>query len=249
MNPPFRGTRPQNTDRSPARRHFSPNVVVLTLLVPQGAEERAIRRAAPAANVVAVRAGTNAAHLPENLPDGLIVVMGLCGALRNVRTGDCTIFRDVSDEAGRYTFDDELVRTFAAKLPAAKLVHGCTANHVVTRATERAALAAAYGADVVDMEGTHLARALAAQGRASVIVRVASDDPSFDLPPIEDAFSPTGTLRPLHLARAFTTHPIAALRFIRNVRHALQILGAVAATLAVSPSASIVPATTKERPR
>jgi hypothetical protein len=205
--------------------------VELTLLVPQGAEERAIRRAAPAANVVAVRAGAKAAHLPERLPDGLIVVMGLCGALRNVRTGDCTIFRDVTDEAGRYTFDEELVRTIAAKLPAAKLVHGCTAGHVVTRAAERAALAAAYNADAVDMEGTHLARALAARGRASVIVRVASDDPSFDLPPIEDAFDPTGNLRPLHLARAFAAKPIAALHFIRNVRQALTTLTTTAATL------------------
>ena len=201
------------------------------MLVPQGAEERAIRRAAPNATVVAIRAGARAAVLPEQLPAGLIVVMGLCGALRGLRTGDCAIFRDVVDEAGRYTFDDELVGGMHAMLPAAMLVHGCTVGHVVTRATERAALAAAYGADAVDMEGTHVARALAARGRASLIVRVASDDPSFDLPPIEDAFDADGTIRPFHLARAFAARPVAAARFIRDVRRSLTALGAVAAAI------------------
>jgi hypothetical protein len=62
-------------------------------------------------------------------------------------------------------------------------------------------------------------------------VRVASDDPSFDLPPIEDAFAPSGAIRPLHLARAFATHPAAAARFIRDVGVALKTLGRVAATL------------------
>jgi hypothetical protein len=170
--------------------------------------------------------------LPEELPAGLIVVMGLCGALRGLRTGDCAIFRDVVDESGRYTFDAELVRSIHAQLPSAILVHGCTVNHVITRATERAALAAAYSAEAVDMEGTHVARALTARGRPSVIVRIASDDPTFDLPPIEEAFTPTGKIRPLHLARAFATHPIAAARFIRDVRRALTTLGTTAAVIA-----------------
>jgi hypothetical protein len=202
------------------------------VLVPQGAEERAIRRAAPAATVVAIRAGARSADLPAEIPAGTIVVMGLCGALRGLRTGETAIFRDVADEAGRYTFDEMLVGELQAKLPAAKIVHGCTVDHVVTRATERAALAAAYGADAVDMEGTHVARALAARGRASLIVRVASDDPRFDLPPIEDAFDAGGAIRPLHLARAFAARPAAAARFIGDVRRALAALGDVALRLA-----------------
>ena len=205
------------------------------LLVPQGAEERAIRRAAPNATIVALRAGAAAAMLPDDLPGGLIVVMGLCGALRGLRTGDCAIFSDVVDEAGRYTFDGELVQALHATLPSAALVHGCTVNHVVTRATERVALAAAYNADAVDMEGTHVARALAARGRASLIVRVASDDPSYDLPAIENAFSAGGTIRPLHLALAFAAQPRAAARFIGDVRRSLSVLGGVAKAVAEGP--------------
>jgi hypothetical protein len=203
----------------------------LILLVPQGAEEQAVRRAAPDAMIVAIRAGARAADLPADLPDGLIVVLGLCGALRDLRTGETAIFRDVADEAGRYRFDDELVRSLHAVLPAAKLVHGCTIDHVVTRATERAALAAAYSADAVDMEGTHVARALGARGRASLIVRVASDDPRFDLPPIENAIDAGGAIRPLALAKAFAQRPVAAARFIRDVRDALHELGTLAAGL------------------
>ena len=170
--------------------------------------------------------------LPQELPAGVIVVMGLCGALRGLHTGDCAIFRDVADEAGRFTFDEELVQAMHAALPSATIVHGCTVERVVTRAAERAALAAAYGAEAVDMEGTHVARALAARGRASLIVRVASDDPRFDLPPIEDAFDAHGAIRPLHLVRAFASRPVAAARFIRDVRRSLTTLGNVAAAIA-----------------
>jgi hypothetical protein len=202
------------------------------LLVPAGAEENAVRRGAPHATVVAIRAGASAAQLPERIPDGPIVVMGLCGALRGVRTGDAVIYSDVVDEIGRYIFDTERVEQLRASIPAATIVHACTIDHVVTRATERAALAAAYNAGAVDMEGTHVARALAKRGRASLVVRVASDDPSFDLPPIEDAFDANGAIRPLHLARAFAAKPKAAARFIRDVRRALGVLAATAGALA-----------------
>lgn len=200
--------------------------------VPQGAEERAVRKAAPHANVVAVRAGASAAGVPAGIPGGPGVVLGLCGALRVLQPGACAIYRDAVDEQGRYTFDGELVDALHAALPAATVVHACTVDHVVTRAAERAALAAAYGADVVDMESTHLVRALALRGRPVLVVRVVSDDAAFDLPPIEHAFDASGAVRPLHLARAFAAQPRAALRFIGNVRYALKVLGATAAALA-----------------
>jgi hypothetical protein len=204
---------------------------VPVILVPAGAEERAVRRGAPRAEIVAIRAGANASNLPDRIPPGPIVVMGLCGALQGVRTGDVAIYSDIVDEIGRYIFDGDRVDRLHASIPAATIVHACTVGHVVTRAAERAALAAAYGADVVDMEGTHLARALAKRGRASFVVRVASDDPSFDLPPIEDAFDAAGAIRPLRLARAFAANPNAALRFVRDVRRSLATLGATAAAL------------------
>jgi hypothetical protein len=206
------------------------------LLVPNGAEERCVRSAAPGASVIGIPAGARAAELPQRLPDGPIVVLGLCGALRGVRTGDAVLYRDAVDERGRYAFDGELVRALHAALPSLAVVSGCTVDHVVTRATERTALAAAYSAGVVDMESTHVARALALRGRSALVVRVASDDPSFDLPPIEDAIDERGAIRPLRLARAFAARPLAAVRFVRDVRRALNVLGTTAQALsAVSP--------------
>ena len=206
-----------------------------TLIVPQGAEERTVRRAAPNASLIAIRAGASAAQLPERLPDGPLVIMGLCGALRGMRVGARVIYRDVADRSGRYSFDAELIAALQAVLPDAALVHACTAGHVITRAGERAALAAAYAADVVDMEGTHVARALAGRGRPCAVVRVVSDEPGYDLPPIGAAFDPAGAIRPLHLALAFATHPGAAARFIRDVRTALTVLGGTARTIAQTP--------------
>jgi hypothetical protein len=205
------------------------------LLVPRGAEERAVRLAAPEAEVVAIAAGPAAAQLPDRMPPGPIVVLGLCGALTSLRVGAPVLYRDVVDDQGRFTFDAELVAALHAQLPNLALVHACTMDHVVTRVAERAALAAAYSADVVDMEGTHLARALTLRGRPALVVRVASDDPSYDLPPIEDAFGEGGTIRPARLARAFLAKPRAAARFVRDARHALKVLGETA--LAVSRTA------------
>jgi hypothetical protein len=151
--------------------------------------------------------------------------------LHDLPPGTCVIYRDAVDEAGRYTFDGELLAELQAALPAAPLVHAVTIGHVVTRATERVALGAAYGADVVDMESTHVVRALAQRGQPVLVVRVVSDDAAFDLPPIEEAFDGGGALRPLHLARAFAAKPRAALRFIGNVRRALDVLAGTASAL------------------
>lgn len=202
-----------------------------SFFVPRGAEEWAVRRAVPGATVVAVQAGSAAANLGGALPAGPAIVLGLCGALRGLRAGTCAIYRDAVDDTGRYTFDGELVAALHATLPSATLAHACTVDHVVTRVTERVALAAAYGAEVVDMESTHLARALTRRGIPSLVVRIVSDDAEFDLPPIEDAIGASGAIRPLHLTRAFAARPLAAARFIRNVRRALKTLAATAAAL------------------
>lgn len=190
-----------------------------------------MRRAAPHATVVAIRAGASAANLPDDVPGAPTIVLGLCGALRDLQAGACVIYRDAVDDRGRYTFDGEMVAQLHAALPAATLVRACTIDHVVTRAAERAMLAARYDADVVDMESTHLVRALALRGQPALVVRVVSDDPGFDLPPIEAAFDGDGNIRPLQLARAFAVKPRAALRFIANVRRALATLGTAAAAL------------------
>lgn len=199
-------------------------VIPPTLLVCGGAEERAVRRTAAGARVIALRAGAAAASaLPSDLARP-IVLLGLCGALRELPLGTIVVYGAACDADGSVTAE-------SAALADAHRVRGYTAPRIVTRGVERAELARRYDADVVDMEGTHVARALAARGLRCAMVRVVSDGPQADLPPIEDAIDGSGTLQPLVLAAGFARDPAAAARFIGGVRRALRVLGEVAREL------------------
>ncbi len=105
-------------------------------------------------------------------------------------------------------------------------------DHVVTTRAERRTLAERYDADVVDMEGAHLAAALAAQGVRFAMVRVVSDDASRDLPALQGAIRADGRVDGARIALAFARSPWGAFRFARDVRTALARLTAVARALA-----------------
>jgi nucleoside phosphorylase len=201
--------------------------------VPRGAEAAAVRRGAASARIVAVPAGAAAAAaLPAFAADEVVVVLGLCGALLGLRAGDVAIYaRIVGDGADELTPDAALIAAAAERLPRATMVSAYTAEHVVTTAAVRTALAQRFGADVVDMEAAHLATALRARGVRFAMVRVASDDAARDLPPLGGAIDAEGRVRPLRIALAFARAPRAAYAFVRDVRRALATLTAVARTL------------------
>lgn len=197
----------------------------MTILVPRGAEAAAVRRAAPAARIVELPAGAAAASALPPFDDGeTVVVLGLCGALRRLETGDVAIYARVADNERTSVLDRALIDSLIAALPSALVVNACTAERVVTKAAARAPLARRYEADVVDMEGTYLAAALGALGVRFAMVRVVSDDASRDLPAIGDAIDAQGRLRPGRLAVAFAGAPRAAFAFVRGVRRALATL-------------------------
>lgn len=205
----------------------------MTILVPRGSEAAAVRRAQPAARVVAVPAGAAAASaLPAFADDETVIVLGLCGALRRLETGDVAIYARVADGARAAVLHRPLVDALSAALPGAFVVNACTVDRVVTAGAARAPLARRFDADVVDMEGTHVAGALAALGVRFAMVRVVSDDGSRDLPPIGDAIGADGRVRPLPIALAFARAPRAAFAFVRNVRRALATLTDTARSLA-----------------
>ena len=130
-----------------------------------------------------------------------MIVVGLCGALWRCAAGDVVIYGRVTDAANAYAFEPELVDALARALPRAQVVNACTTRRVVTTVAARHTLAQRFNADVVDMEGTHLAAAFRARGVRGAMVRVVSDDASRDLPAIEDAIDAEGRLRPLQIAR------------------------------------------------
>ncbi|HEY6235571.1 MAG TPA: hypothetical protein VIW69_10760, partial [Candidatus Elarobacter sp.] len=179
--------------------------------MPRGAEAAAVRRGLPSARVVDLAAGAAAASaLPELGPDETVIVLGLCGALRTLRAGDVAIYGRVVDPPRTVALDEALVGALKGLLPGAAVVSACTAERVVTLAAARAVLAQRFDADVVDMEAAHLAETLGARGVRFAMVRVVSDDPARDLPPIDGAIDAAGRLRPLHVALAFARAPRAA---------------------------------------
>ena len=208
-----------------------------TILVPRGPEAAAVRRAGPLVRIVELPAGAAAAGaLPEFAAGETAIVVGLCGALWRMRAGDVCVYGRVVDAANAFELEPDLVDMLSKALPRAIVVNACTTKRIVTSVTARTALAQRFNADVVDMEGTHLAAALAARGVPVGMVRVVSDDPSRDLPPIEDAIDDEGRLRPLPLVLAFARAPRAALAFIRDARASLAVLTEIAAALSRLPA-------------
>jgi nucleoside phosphorylase len=186
---------------------------------------------------VALPAGVAAASaLPAFDAGETVIVMGLCGALARLRTGDTAIYTRVVDAARAFALDSRLVEALAAAVPGASVASACTAERVVTRVAARTVLAQRFGADVVDMEGTHLAAALTARGVRFAMVRVVSDDASRDLPPLEDAIGADGRVRPLRIAPAFVRAPLAAFAFVRDVRRALAALTVAARAVSALPA-------------
>lgn len=210
----------------------------MTILVPRGAEAAAVRRAHTVRHVVAIPPGSvAAAALPPFGRGENVLVLGLCGALREHQVGDVVVYRGIAAEgtstapAPDAALAEALVtRLGALGVPAFPVV-ACTADHVVTTRAERRALAQRCAADVVDMESLHLAQALAARGARFAMVRVVSDDASRDLPALRGAIRADGRIDGARIALAFARSPIGALAFVRDVRTALARLTAVTRAL------------------
>jgi adenosylhomocysteine nucleosidase len=208
----------------------------MTILVPRGPEAAAVRRAGPDARVVEIRAGAAAGTALPPFEDGeTVVVLGLCGALRRLEAGDVAIYARVADGALMSVLDRALVDALVSALPGALVVNAFTAERVVTTSAARRTIARRFDADVVDMEGTHLAAALDANGVRFAMVRVVSDDASRDLPPIGGAIDAQGRVRPLAIALAFARAPRAAVAFVRDVRRALTTLTETARAMEGQP--------------
>jgi adenosylhomocysteine nucleosidase len=208
-----------------------------TILVPHGAEAEAVRRARPAARVAELPAGAAAARaLPEFEPGETAFVLGLCGALWRLQAGAVVIYGRVVDAANAFELDPHLVDELTGALPHASVANACTTKRVVTTVTARTVLAQRFNADVVDMEGTHLAAALAARGVRFAMVRVVSDDASRDLPPLDGAIDAQGRIQPMPVALAFARAPLAALAFVRDVRSSLAVLTETARAISRVPA-------------
>lgn len=207
-----------------------------SILVPRGAEHRAVRRAVARAGggvrVVAIPAGL-AAGRDVPAAGGRCAILGLCGALDPaLRVQDVVVCASAAVDGERLAFDAALTAALAERLGGARVGPALTVDRVVTTRDERAALRRRDADAIVEMEGGRLIRPLGAGGTALAMVRVVSDGADYDLPDLSAAIGADGELRAVATALAFLRAPRRALRFIREVRRALGALERTAARLA-----------------
>jgi adenosylhomocysteine nucleosidase len=224
--------------------------VIDTIVVPRGAEERAVRRALArggrAIRVVATGIGARAAErdLREEFaraPIAGALATGLCGALSPAfAVGEALVYASVVGEATEagtpgdapLPLDVELARSLAARLAHAQSgVRALAVDRIVTAAAEKRALAERTRSDAVDMESLAIARFFASTGVPLAIVRVVSDDAGDELPAIDRALDGSGGIDDFAFALAMLRRPVAGARLARNGVRALRALERTIVTL------------------
>ncbi|MEH2085114.1 MAG: phosphorylase [Nostoc sp.] len=207
-----------------------------TILVPQGAEYKAVCRGLSGVTtsiptVVAIPVGMKPLlkYLQQReflTPKSRVLIMGICGSLSDRYTvGDIVLYQDCVYQGKQQECD----RTFTAQLYSylsekASLVKSLTSDHVIWSAPEKHRLGETLTADVVDMEGFTALEFFNAVGVSVAMLRVVSDDCQHNIPDLTPAINPDGSLNPFLLAIVMLRQPLAATRLIRGSLTALKVL-------------------------
>ncbi len=211
---------------------------ITAILVPQGAEYRAVCRGLRAAKApyppvwplpiggAAVQQCLATLPLPKA---GGILVMGLCGSLHPALSVGRAVLYNACCRSGQPTSlldcDPTLTGWIQTQLPEIDAsVLACTSDRVICTVQEKVHLAQTTGAAVVDMEGWAILQALSAQGRALAMVRVVSDGCQAAIPDLSAAISPGGEVIAPALAIALLRQPLAGIRLVRGSLRGLQQL-------------------------
>ncbi len=208
-----------------------------TILVPQGAEHRAVcqglKQSADLPTVVPIPVGTQAVmqflkHASIQDSSG-ILLMGLCGSLSpGFSIGTLVLYQSCADHSGQTRFCDPALTQRLKQQLQVSPIRAFTSDQVVCSAIKKRELGRTYEAEVVDMEGFAI---LASLNFPVAMVRVVSDDAEHDLPDLTRAIDVNGTLQPKKLAIAMLKRPIASTRLIRGSLLGLRVLRQAAARL------------------
>lgn len=220
-------------------KQASPQPPAVLLFVATPGEQRAVLPG-PSAAVQVVCTGVgpaNAARAAQRaltaLPPGsrpLVAVFGIGGALApSLTVGDVVLgVHTRSVDGSRLPGCPAMLARAADRLTAAGFVvhqgDHLTTPHVVCRAAEKRRLHAQTTALVVDMESHAIAQATQPYALPLLLLRVISDDAHRDLPNLNAGFDPQYALRPLGMAVALLSNPLAAARFLGHLREALMKL-------------------------
>ncbi|MEA5502940.1 phosphorylase [Halotia wernerae UHCC 0503] len=219
-----------------------------TILVPQGAEYKAVCRglsrvsgATPTVMPIPVGIKPLTQYLQQlpqdknflNQPQSKVLVMGICGSLsQRYSVGDILLYQNCVYQGKLQECD----RTFTAQLQSAipekvSLVKSLTSDRVVWSAAQKHHLGETLKADVVDMEGFAALEFFKNTEVAVAMLRVVSDDCHYDIPDLTPAINPDGSLNPLPLAIGLLRQPLAAIRLIRGSLKGLKVLEQVTTSL------------------
>ncbi|MDZ8066827.1 MAG: phosphorylase [Nostoc sp. DedQUE08] len=214
-----------------------PNLLPInTILVPQGAEYKAVYRGlsgitASIPKVVPIPVGMKPLlkYLQQGqflTPKSRVLIMGICGSLSDRYTvGDLVLYQNCIYQGKQQECD----RTFTAQLHSylsekALLVKSLTSDRVIWSASEKRHLGKTLAADVVDMEGFTALEFFNAAEVSVAMLRVVSDDCQHNIPDLTPAINSDGSLNPFPLAIAMLRQPFAATRLIRGSLTALKVL-------------------------
>ncbi len=218
---------------------------ITAILVPQGAEYRAVCRGIQAAKAPSPPVwplpigGAPVQQCLATLPlpkSGGILVLGLCGSLQPALSVGKAVLYSACCRPGQPTSlldcDPTLTGWIQTQLPeVGESVLAYTSDRVICTAQEKRYLAQTTGAAVVDMEGWAILRALSTPGRAIAMVRVVSDSCQTAIPDLSAAISPEGDVIPLALAIALLRQPLAGVRLVQGSLRGLQQLQRLSAQL------------------
>jgi uridine phosphorylase len=227
---------------------------IQAILVPQGAEYQAVCKGlnpvtGKIPQVIAIPIGSPSlikylekleviAELRKELQPK-ILVMGLCGSLKKeYNIGDVVIYQSC---IYHNNLENSLIREFDLDLTTNLVnqlelhqkkqisrVKGITCDRIIYSSAEKHHLAQTYDADVVDMEGFRILEFFNAIGVSVAMLRVVSDDSQHDLPDLNSAIAPDGSLQTLPLAWGMLRQPIAATGLIRGSLQGLKVLKQIA---------------------
>ena len=151
----------------------------------------------------------------------------MCGSLdERFRPGDALLYTSIEDTDGiPLATDKDLTAAIQHAVPNALTgIRALSVGHIVTRASEKRALAQRWGCHVCDMESLALLARLHRAGASVAILRVVSDGVDDNLPDLNAAVDAAGNLDGKALARASLLSPLAALRMTLGATTALRVL-------------------------
>jgi hypothetical protein len=225
-------------------------LTIHAILVPQGVEYNAVckglsRVTTLSPPVVSIPVGIPAVTKFLNQWQGIaelqkqsqpqVLIMGLCGSLTpSYQIGDTVLYQDCIYQQGNdirlHKCDRDLTNQIELHLAKVDRVKGLTCDRIISSAAEKRHLFQ-MGADVVDMEGIAALDFFSSINVRVAMLRVVSDNCKHDLPNLDSALTPEGSLQALPLALGMLRQPIAAYRLINGSLRAIKVLQQVATNL------------------